>query len=442
MADSVDAAALRDRFFEYLSPRVRPVIERAIEFGGTASPLYLVGGALRAVILDDLHTPQGARIDVDADVVIEGDARVLAARVATSRDRLVVHDAFLTATVQVDDALGILGAHVDFATARRETYTEPAALPKVEPADIDTDLRRRDFTIGAIALSLTGVPRLLDPVGGLGDLAGGIVRVLHDHSFIDDPTRIFRALTLANHPRRRGTIETHKATLMREGIPYIQRLSGDRVREQLGSNFRSALQAMHDEGVLAAVHPALSWTPRKSAALGKLLALGDDRPDQELALMAADSTPAQAREITQRLDCSRRESDVIIGIVALGEMAHILRRPDVKPSGVVAALDRYPREAVRAFAAYSDDSRVERVMTEYLERWSNEAPILTGDDLLAMGIPEGPQVGRGLQLIRAARLDGWATDRDDERALILRFAKSIRDSRAMNQPIDFKFNGN
>jgi tRNA nucleotidyltransferase (CCA-adding enzyme) len=123
---------------------------------------------------------------------------------------------------------------------------------------------------------------------------------------------------------------------------------------------------------------------------------------------------------------------------ALRSAATALQRADVKPSGVVAVLDRIPDVAVGAFAALTDDQRLRGLLQRYLKEWRHEKPMLSGHDLREMGIPEGPEIGRGLRLIRAARLDGWANDRDDERALALRFAKSIRDSRAMNQPLDFK----
>jgi tRNA nucleotidyltransferase (CCA-adding enzyme) len=126
---------------------------------------------------------------------------------------------------------------------------------------------------------------------------------------------------------------------------------------------------------------------------------------------------------------------------ALTNASGMLRRVEAKPSGVVAVLERFPEAALRAFAALSSDEVVASLIGLYLNEWRHDRPELSGDDLLAMGVPEGPQIGRGLQLLRAARLDGWVSDRDDERALMLRFAKSIRDSRAMSQPIDFKFDG-
>jgi tRNA nucleotidyltransferase (CCA-adding enzyme) len=123
-------------------------------------------------------------------------------------------------------------------------------------------------------------------------------------------------------------------------------------------------------------------------------------------------------------------------------VAGMLRRPDAKPSGVVGLLDRYPLAAVAAFAATDGDAIARHLALRYLEEWRRVKPILTGEDLLEMGVPQGPLVQRGLQLVRAARLDGRAGDRDDERALVRRFAKSIRDSGGMNTNIEFDTDGN
>jgi hypothetical protein len=157
-----------------------------------------------------------------------------------------------------------------------------------------------------------------------------------------------------------------------------------------------------------------------------------------MALLASGASSAQADEAAARLQLSLAEGAAVRGMAALDAALTVLRRPDVKPSGVATVLDRLPASSIAAFAALADDERLRRLLRRYLDEWRLERPMLSGNDLMAMGIPEGPRIKQALQLIRAARLDGWASDRDDERALVLRFAKSIRDSRAMNEPIDFK----
>jgi tRNA nucleotidyltransferase (CCA-adding enzyme) len=325
---------------------------------------------------------------------------------------------------------------------RREAYASAGVLPEVEPAPIEEDLTRRDFTMNALALRLDADAALLDPMGGRADLSRRTIRVLHDRSFEDDATRIFRALRYA--ARLQFSIEARTSALLVDGVGHISAISGERVRHELMLLFEEptgsdALERLDQAGALAAIHPALSWSPLKSAALGKVV--GRSAVPAGLALLASDCSSTQSSEVSARLQLTREESEAVRAMPALTNASAMLHRGEAKPSGVVAVLERFAEAALRAFAALSADEVVVTLIGRYLGEWRHEKPELSGDDLLAMGIPEGPQIGRGLQLLRAARLDGWVSDRDDERALMLRFAKSIRDSRAMSQPIDFKFNG-
>ena len=142
-----------------------------------------------------------------------------------------------------------------------------------------------------------------------------------------------------------------------------------------------------------------------------------------------------------RLGLHRDEAAALMAMPALREAAPMLRRANAKPSGVVQLLDRFPAAAIAAFATAADGAVTEGVLRRYLDEWRHERTLLRGDDLAALGVPVGPQIHKGLQLIRAARLDGWATDEGDERALALRFAKSIRDSAAAHADIELHLNG-
>jgi hypothetical protein len=159
------------------------------------------------------------------------------------------------------------------------------------------------------------------------------------------------------------------------------------------------------------------------------------------ALLAADASPDDAAAIIARLKLKRGEAAAVTGIAALRNTAATLARPDAKPSGVVVLLDRYPEESVAAFAAMHRGAIAGRLALRYLAEWRDVKPALNGRNLLAMGVPEGPRVHQGLQLLRAARLDGWAVDRDDERALTMRFVKSIRDSSRQRRPVGLHLNG-
>jgi hypothetical protein len=193
-------------------------------------------------------------------------------------------------------------------------------------------------------------------------------------------------------------------------------------------------------GVLGTIHKSLHWDARRSVALGHDGLRALLRPYELVpfgfALLALDAAPRDVNGIVDRLRLKRVEAAAVASVAALRAHRKTLERPQAKPSGVVLLLERYPEPAVAAFAAGNAGSIAGDVAVRYLREWREVKPLLNGRNLQTLGVPEGPQVARGLQLIRAARLDGWARDRDDERALALRFAKSIRDSTAMNAPID------
>ncbi len=430
--------SLRESLLTGLPLEARAAVERLIS-STSGTPVYAVGGAVRDLLLD--------RALVDVDLAIEGDA-IDAVRAVFPGARLTTHKRFRTSTLIVG------GVRIDAATARSETYTHPGALPKVAPAVIETDLRRRDFSVNAIALRLTGEAALVDPCGGIDDIRARRISVLHDASFRDDATRIFRAFRYA--ARLGFTIDPHTRDLIDAGVAHITRVGGERLRRELELLLEeeagaTALGACDAAGALRAIHPALQWTPVASSAFSDrdvratLTDLASPSPRRRrggrwvkcgFAVLAAAASPEDAIAVVARLKLKRDEAAAVIGIAALRNAASTLARPGAKPSGIVVLLDRYPEASVAAFALMHSDAIAGRLAQRYLAEWRNVKPVLNGRDLLEMGVPEGPRISQGLLLLRAARLDGWAVDRDDERALVMRFAKSIRDSSTMNAPID------
>ena len=414
--DASFAGQMRDDMFSQLAPDARELVGRIVATGAARGGVFAAGGVVRDAII--------GRAIVDVDIVTEGDAIEIVAAAAPDADA-TAHDRFRTASLNVS------GTRIDVATARRETYSRPGALPGVAPASIDADLRRRDFTMNAIALRLDGPPMLLDPCGGITDVDAKRIRVLHDASFADDATRIFRAL---RYGARLGfALEANTLRLLRAGASYIETIGGERVRRELAlmlseASAGAALEACEREGVLAATHPALAWDRRCSDAItgttGALVA----RLPLGFALLAAHASPNEAEAIIARLKLTHDEATAVRGIAAMADVPTMLRRPQAKPSGVVVLLDRYPAASVAAIAGVATDEIVSHLALRYLEEWRYVQPMLRGGDIIELGVPTGPQVQRALQLVRAARLDGWAQDRGDEQALVLRFAKSIRDS--------------
>ncbi|MBI2723689.1 MAG: CCA tRNA nucleotidyltransferase [Chloroflexi bacterium] len=411
-----------------LAARLPPDVDAALHAllrAAAPADVFVVGGAVRDVILD--------RALQDLDVVVAGDA-LAAAQQAWPERRITAHARFGTASAHFADY------RLDLASTRTEAYARPGALPAVRlGVPIEDDLTRRDFACNAVALRLSGEPALIDPGGGLRDIDARVIRILHDRSFLDDPTRVFRAERYAT--RLGFAIEPKTRRLLHEGAASIATLSGARIRNELDALFLEhragdALQASDHDGVLRAVHPVLTWDDRRTRAW-------EQRQTRDLglafgyALLAGAGSPADANAIVERLRLPRASADAVRGVAAAGRLTPTLRRAQAKPSGIAVVLDRLPVPAIVAFAATTSDAIAASLTLRYLDQWRAVRPLLSGRDLQDLGVPEGPRIQQGLTLIRAARLDGWAQDADDERALVLRYAKSIRDAGAATAPLEF-----
>ena len=250
-----------------LAERVPAAVHRRIEVIEEVSrrlavPAYLVGGFVRDLLV--------GRDNRDLDVVVEGDGPAFARALAGALGaRVRVHDAFLTAVVQEAD-----GTTIDVASARSEFYRAPAVLPEVETSALRQDLYRRDFTINTMALRLgpDGPVELVDYFGGQRDLKEGVLRVLHSLSFIDDPTRVLRAVRLSLRLDFEISPETLRLVAVAVGEGIFEQLSGGRLREELELLLADpelalrGLDRLDDLGVLAAIHPALRLdSPRRQA---------------------------------------------------------------------------------------------------------------------------------------------------------------------------------
>lgn len=425
---AISPEQLRRDLLAQLPAATREAVDRIVAAAAPHGAVYAVAGAVRDLLL--------GRNMVDLDLVMECDAPTVL-RAALPYAKLTVHARFRTASVIVG------GARIDAATARSETYAHPGALPGITASDIGTDLRRRDFAMNAIAIRLSGEAAVLDPCDGVADINAQRIRVLHDASFQDDATRIFRALRYA--ARLDFTLEPHTADVLARDLAYIDTIGGERLRRELelilaeatgGAAFADAAQC----GALQQVHPVLSWDDARSAALANPVPARIPILPFGFALLAENAASDEAESLVARLKLKREEAAAVTAVASMRNVAPMLRRPDAKPSGVVVLLDRFPVAAVAARAAVEPDPIARQLTLRYLAEWRHVKPMLRGDELIEMGVPSGPQVQRGLQLVRAARLDGWATDRDDERALVLRFAKSIRDATATHAPIEFNLN--
>ena len=391
-----------------LRERVRrlPGMERLLPALEGLPPTYLVGGAVRDLL-------RGAEA-VDLDLAVEGDARSVARALA---DRLGgvarEHERFGTAAVRAGDL------KFDLATTRSETYDEPGALPRVEKASLDEDLRRRDFAINAMAVGLTGddLGHLYDPCGGLADLKRGVVRVLHDGSFIDDPTRLLRAVRYEVRLGFRMDRRTEDLARSAAAAGALRTVSGARVRDELmdllgESEAPAGVARMHDLGLDRGLHPALDADPdlASSASLGAA-AIGADRGLAALAALCA-ADPDRLDGWLSDLHLTAEERDAVARAARRAPpIAAELRAREHLPSELRALLGREPLLSLALALAM-------QAPADPIVRWVNDLRSvqleITGDDLLAAGVPEGPALGRALDETLDRKLDGLVSGRDEE----------------------------
>ena len=374
---------------------------------------YLVGGPVRDLLLG--KTP------MDVDFTVEGDASTLAAHLVTAwKAQVVMRSQFLTVKLRLD------GATIDLATARRERYPAPGALPQVEPSSIREDLARRDFVINAMAVALAPdrFGELLDPFGGEEDLSQGVMRVLHHESFRDDATRILRGLRYEQ--RLDFHFEKETEALARRDAPMLETISPDRLRNEVERIFQEpapeqVLKRAQELGVLPAIHPSLQWDANLSEAAAQLQEQPEADPLVYLALLAHPLTEEEAQALVRRLNMPSEWERVVLDIVRLRSALPTLQDESIRPSQVEALLKGYAPSALAAAQALEERPRPKEWLECYLTRLRHVRPELTGDDLLAMGIPQGPQVGEVLEALHQACLDDEVTSREEEVALVRRW---------------------
>jgi tRNA nucleotidyltransferase (CCA-adding enzyme) len=390
--------------------------------------LYLVGGCVRDLLLGIEN--------LDLDLVVEGDGIAFARKFAElTKARVKVHERFGTAIVVLSD-----GFKLDVATARTEYYEYPTALPTVEQSSIKKDLYRRDFTINALAVRLNekGFGDVLDFYGGQRDLHDKVVRVLHGLSFVEDPTRVFRAIRFEI---RFGFHLGRDTAALIEGavkMNLFHRLSGHRLLEELKLLLgerrpKQAVKRMADFDLLRFIHPKLAWSSRLESLLGaveevvdwyRLLYL-DRKIDVWLVSMSAllEVLPERAvPEVLRRFPFSQQETAKLkaarLGCHAV--IRQLGKRPPLKPAETYRLLSGLSDETLLALMAKSKGEAVKRQVSAFLTTYQHVKPILTGVDLKTMGLKPGPQFKKILDRLLDARLNGEVKTEAEERAYVRR----------------------
>jgi tRNA nucleotidyltransferase (CCA-adding enzyme) len=411
---------------------IRLVAERA---QAQQLSIYVVGGVVRDLLL--------GRKNLDIDFVVEGEAvefaHSLSARyggeVSSFRPfGTASWHLDLAAATALSLALDALPEHIDFATARNEFYEHPTALPTVYSGSIKLDLGRRDFTLNTLAIQLSPQAlegRVLDHYGGLNDLRKGIIRALHSLSFVDDPTRILRAVRFEQ--RLDFTIEPRTAELIQTALPMLRRITGERIRNELTlllceQNAAQSLLILQKRGILAAIHPAFTLRPtieqqfERAENTGGFISV-EDSATLYWHIIATHIDPALLSDVCERLMFGKTVSESMQSAVRLLQTITTLESADVRPSTFAMTFDTVTDMALLTVWIVHENLFVRNAIQQYATDWRHVRPATDGHTLQALGLPPGPCYGRLLNRLRTARLDGEVFDDKAEAALLNRLLR-------------------
>src|SRR3990172_9175080 len=424
---------IKGLFEERVVPEVRDALKTVGEVADEAGfPVYLVGGIVRGLV---------RRVaNLDIDIVVEGDGITFAGMlVKRAGGRMKTHQKFGTAVVVLPN-----GLKLDIATARLEYYESPAAMPTVELSSIKKDLYRRDFTINTLAVRLNRkrFGELIDFFGGLRDIKEKTIRILHNLSFIEDPTRVFRAIRFEQ--RFDFQISKHTLNLIKTSVnmKLFNRLSGERIYAELMLMFSEAeplkaLTRMAGLDLLKFIHPGIRITTDVEKLcigigetltwfrllylditierwflyfLGFLDRLKDEAVEETLERLAVP------RKVRDRVRTARTgDRDVLY---------EFYRSPDLASSSVYDLLRPLEGETVLLMMAKAKQEAAKKYVSLYLTRLRNVKVTLSGDDLKNMSIPPGPRYKSILSRLLDAKLDGKVKNRDEEIAFVRKMSSA------------------
>ncbi len=376
---------------------------------------YLVGGAVRDLILR-------APFRNDCDMTFTGGS---ISRLAETLAKKWNFKHLNYAQFETHTLLSSEDFHLDLITARSETYSKPGALPKIARGDLNSDLERRDFTVNAMALDLTrkNWGKLIDPLGGLQDLKQKTIRVLHRKSFVDDPTRIFRAARYAGRFGFKLELQTEKFVRSAIGKKMIQQLSGDRIRTEIEKilieeNPSKAVSFLSKWNALRAIHPQIGW----SSTIAKTMNSTRTSKIQNIsaiavrmALWLAQNSGFTAESVLERLNFTKDVRDRIAQPLLL----HI------------AFQNSYPMESIPVSSLYPETSRVFEALISVnksskgsrgwksFQKWMSVKPELSGRDLQKMGFKPGPVYKEILMKLRLKKYRGALSSKEDEMRFVI-----------------------
>ncbi len=383
--------------------------------------VYAVGGFVRDILM---HRP-----NLDIDLVVEGDGIAFAQSLAEIlKGRKRAHKKFKTAVVILPN-----GQRIDIATARLEYYEHPAALPSVELSSIKLDLFRRDFSINALAIELNPKKfgKLVDFFGGQRDLKEKIIRVLHSLSFVEDPTRILRAIRFEQRFNFRIGAQTERLIKNAVQLNMFHKLSGARIFQELKLVTEeqaplSCLKRMENYDLLQSIHPLLQLDTNKEKVIEQLekvldwyeLLYIDPKPEiwklYFLGLCKGNNSE-QIRILSRRLNFPQKLEDSFVKlheeINNTREELNNWQRGQKRLSQLYFILNPLSIEGILYLMATSKNEEIRKYISIFLSQLKNQQIEISGKDLKSMGLPSGPAYQKILQEILAAKLDGEVKDR-------------------------------
>lgn len=406
------------------------LIEIISEFAQSQNfSLYMVGGVVRDLLLE--------RPNFDIDFVVEANAIDFAQALADKYGgRIYPYQPFHTAKWRLDETvahnLGLplseLPEHLDFATTRSELYEHPTALPTVYNSGIKLDLRRRDFTVNTLAVQLSPqrlMWRILDFYGGMADLEARLLRVLHSLSFVDDPTRILRAVRFSE--RLRFTIEPRTTELIQSALPMLHRITGERLQNELTlllkeENAVRGLFKLQALGALPNIHPDFNVKPEIQTPFEQIQIDYPEWADDDIMLkwhlIMAQIPHEQVVKVARRLLFGMNKAEEMQATAQLVQNSAVLSNDDAKPSEIDALLSGHSAESLVAAWLYFEDAKVRQKIEHYYHVWRHVRPTIDGNTLRERGLQPGPEYRTILLRLRKAWLDGEIVHEADEQILL------------------------
>ncbi len=438
--------SIRPQIDERLPAEYKNLLRLAGELGDQLGySVYAVGGFVRDLLL--------SRPNFDIDLSVEGDGiafgRALAEKLG---GRARPHPKFQTAVVLFTNDAGEK-RRIDVATARLEYYEHPGALPTVELSSIKMDLYRRDFTINALAVQLNEhrFGMLVDPFGAQRDMKEKTLNILHSLSFIEDPTRMLRALRFETRYAFRLGAQTERLIKNALQLNMLEKLSGPRVFNELRHIFdekdaTGCLTRMEHFDLLRAIHPLLKLNPAKVALLKEMeavfswyrrLYIGKEPQSwiPYLMLLCRNGKHPDVAGVLDRLGFTPRIRADFLRLRENTRRAQAglprWKTGDGTMSGLFSLLSFLPVEGVLLLMTLNGDSKINKDLSHFLTRLHLEKPDITGDDLKELGEVPGPAYGHILHRVLAAKLDGKVKSKEDQRAFAARIMAELRDNQAL-----------